>query len=307
MLAGMSTRSLNSTSAVPGCRKSVLADHRRRGGPGNSMSFVSEFSKLLASVDRIAAEYRSREPCASTRIGAPCSIGPEAVRGCQVRPASRRRSADRRATSEQPTDAPVRWGSMKAAVRTTYGPPEVVRLTEVPTPEPGHGEMLVHVRATTVNRTDRGYRAGKPFIIRFFSGLIQPKVQVLGTELFAGTVEASGDNVTSFAPGDRVFGYNERTFGAHAQYMTIPEHGSVRDHPGRLDLRGARAEPRGFALCPCRPPGGQGRRRQRRAHLRRNRRDRFGCGAAGKVPWSDRDRGLRGEHVALVESLGATA
>jgi NADPH:quinone reductase-like Zn-dependent oxidoreductase len=120
---------------------------------------------------------------------------------------------------------------MRAAVRTRYGPPEVVRVTDVPKPEPGRGELLVQVRATTVNRTDRGYRAGKPFIIRFFSGLVRPKVKVLGTE-FAGVVEAVGDDVTSFAPGDRVFGYNERSFGAHAEYMTIPETGSVATIPG---------------------------------------------------------------------------
>jgi len=115
---------------------------------------------------------------------------------------------------------------MKAAVRSTYGPPEVVRVADVPTPEPGPGDLLIRVRATTVNRTDRGYRSGKPLVIRFFSGLIRPKFQVLGTE-FAGTVEMVGDSVTSFVPGDRVFGYNERSFGAHAQYMTIPESGSV--------------------------------------------------------------------------------
>lgn len=127
---------------------------------------------------------------------------------------------------------------MKAAVRTTYGPPEVVRVTDVPMPEPGRDELLVHVEATTVNRTDRGYRAGKPFIVRFFSGVTRPKVQVLGTE-FAGTVEAVGDSVTSFGPGDLVFGYNERSFGAHAQYMTIPERGSVATIPPDLTFQGA--------------------------------------------------------------------
>ena len=102
---------------------------------------------------------------------------------------------------------------------------------DVPKPEPGHGELLVQVHATTVNRTDRGYRAGKPLIIRLFSGLVRPRVAVLGTE-FAGIVEAVGDGVTSFVPGDRVFGYNERSFGAHAEYMTIPEDGSVATIPG---------------------------------------------------------------------------
>jgi NADPH:quinone reductase-like Zn-dependent oxidoreductase len=119
---------------------------------------------------------------------------------------------------------------MKAAVRTRYGPPEVVRVEEVPTPEPGERELLVRVHVTTVNRTDRGYRAGTPFIIRAFSGLVRPKVSVLGTE-FAGVVEAVGGGVTRFAPGDRVFGYNERGFGAHAEYMTMPEDGSVATIP----------------------------------------------------------------------------
>ncbi len=109
---------------------------------------------------------------------------------------------------------------MKAAVRTKYGPPEVVRLEEVDKPTPGDDELLIKVRATTVNRTDCGYRGGKPFPIRFFSGLRRPKVAILGTE-FAGEVEAVGVDVTSYSVGDRVCGYCEGTFGAHAEYMTI--------------------------------------------------------------------------------------
>ncbi len=120
---------------------------------------------------------------------------------------------------------------MKAAVRNRYGPPEVVRVTDVPKPVPGHTELLVQVRATTVNRTDRGYLAGKPPIVRLFSGLIRPRVAVLGNE-FAGVVEAVGDGVTAFAPGDRVFGYSGRTFGAHAEHMTISADGAVATMPG---------------------------------------------------------------------------
>lgn len=108
---------------------------------------------------------------------------------------------------------------MKAAVRTRYGPPEVVRIEEVAKPTAGDNELLVKVHATTVNRTDCGYRGGKPFLIRFFSGL-RPKAAILGTE-FAGQVEAVGNGVTSFRVGDRVCGYCEGTFGAHAEYMTI--------------------------------------------------------------------------------------
>lgn len=124
---------------------------------------------------------------------------------------------------------------MKAAVLTAYGPPESVRVVQMATPEASPGEVLVRVRASTVNRTDVGYRAGTPHIIRVFAGLRRPKYQVLGTE-FAGTVEAVGEGVTSFAPGDRVCGYNEKTFGAHAEFMTIAAEGSITTIPGGLDF-----------------------------------------------------------------------
>lgn len=109
---------------------------------------------------------------------------------------------------------------MKAAVCRRYGPPEVVRLEEVDLPTPGDDQLLVKVRATTVNRTDCGYRGGKPFVIRFLSGLGKPKVPVFGTE-FAGDVVGMGKDVTGFQAGDRVLGWCEGTFGAHAEYMTV--------------------------------------------------------------------------------------
>jgi NADPH:quinone reductase-like Zn-dependent oxidoreductase len=95
---------------------------------------------------------------------------------------------------------------MRAAVRTSYGPPDVVRIAEVDKPTPKDNQVLVKVHATTVNRTDCGFRAGKPFFVRALTGLPRPRVTVLGTE-FAGTVEAVGHSVTSFAVGDRVFGF----------------------------------------------------------------------------------------------------
>lgn len=120
------------------------------------------------------------------------------------------------------SDVLVHSPAMRAAVRTTYGPPEVVSIEDVAEPVPGDGELLVRVRATTVNRTDCGYRGGTPFIIRFLSGLPRPKVAVLGTE-FAGEVEAVGAGVSRFQAGDRVAGYCEGTFGAHAEKMTVAE------------------------------------------------------------------------------------
>jgi NADPH:quinone reductase-like Zn-dependent oxidoreductase len=94
---------------------------------------------------------------------------------------------------------------MKAAVHTRYGPPHVVRISELDKPAATDNEVLVKVRATTVNRTDSGLRAAKPFINRFVTGLRRPRVTVLGNE-FAGEVEAVGRGVTSFKVGDRVFG-----------------------------------------------------------------------------------------------------
>lgn len=95
------------------------------------------------------------------------------------------------------------------------------------------GEVLVKVHATTVNRTDCGFRAAKPFIVRFFAGLIRPRARVLGGE-FAGVVEAVGSGVTSFRIGDRVFGYSEGSWGAHAEYLSIPADGPLATMPANL-------------------------------------------------------------------------
>ena len=123
---------------------------------------------------------------------------------------------------------------MRAAVFNAYGPPDVVHVAEVDKPAPGDDELLVKVHATTVNRTDCAYRSARQFVLRFWTGLSRPtKRPVLGTE-FAGEVEAVGSSVTSFSPGDRVFGYVEGTFGAHAQYLTIPEDGSLAVIPADL-------------------------------------------------------------------------
>jgi NADPH:quinone reductase-like Zn-dependent oxidoreductase len=119
---------------------------------------------------------------------------------------------------------------MKAAVHTRYGPPEVVRIEEVPRPIPGDNDLLVRVHAATVNRTDWGFRAGEPWLVRLFGGLTKPKVTVLGME-FAGVVEATGSAVRSFAVGDRVFGFSEDRWGAHAEYLTIPEDRAVAAMP----------------------------------------------------------------------------
>ena len=117
-------------------------------------------------------------------------------------------------------------------MRTTYGPPEVVHLTDVPAPQVGPGDVRIAVHATTVNRTDCGVRAGHPFFIRAFTGLLRPRAMVLGNE-FAGVVESVGPGVTRFSAGDRVFGYSPR-FGAHADLLSISQDGLVAPVPAGL-------------------------------------------------------------------------
>ncbi len=129
---------------------------------------------------------------------------------------------------------------MKAAVYLRYGRPDVVTVTDVPNPRAAGNDLLVKVVATTVNRTDCGYRAAKPFFVRFLTGLTKPRRTVLGTE-FAGEVESMGPDVTSFEVGDRVFGYLEGPFGAHAEYLTVPEDASVAAIPPNVSFDQAAA------------------------------------------------------------------
>src|SRR5690554_1239129 len=127
---------------------------------------------------------------------------------------------------------------MKAAIYRQYGPPEVVQVATIPTPRPKDDEVLIRVHASTVNRTDCGFRSAQYAISRLFSGLLKPKLPVLGCE-FAGEVTEIGSAVTRFAVGDRVFGFDDAGFGGHAQYKTIRENGPVSAIPEGLGYRDA--------------------------------------------------------------------
>ena len=81
--------------------------------------------------------------------------------------------------------------------------------------------------------------------MRFFTGLIRPRAPVLGNE-FAGVVEAVGGGVTSFEVGDKVFGYNEGRFGAHAEYMSIPADGSLATMPANVTYQEAAPSTEGY-------------------------------------------------------------
>ncbi|WP_405217557.1 NAD(P)-dependent alcohol dehydrogenase [Agrococcus sp. Ld7] len=123
---------------------------------------------------------------------------------------------------------------MRAAVSERYGAPEVVVVRDVPAPVPADGEILIRVDATSVNRTDCAYRAARPFFMRAFTGLRRPRRAVLGTE-FAGEVARVGAAVDRFSVGDRVFGYCEGRFGAHAELLAVRQDSLVATVPDGVD------------------------------------------------------------------------
>ncbi|CCH31683.1 NAD(P)-dependent alcohol dehydrogenase [Actinosynnema sp. NPDC047251] len=103
---------------------------------------------------------------------------------------------------------------MKAATQGAYGGPDVLELTDLPTPTPGDGEVLVRVRAASLNYADWLFLTGTPYVLRLAAGVRRPRNPVRGTDL-AGVVEAVGPGVTAHRPGDEVLGEG---VGAFAEY-----------------------------------------------------------------------------------------
>lgn len=133
---------------------------------------------------------------------------------------------------------------MKAAIRVQYGRPESISIQEVAIPTPKDNEVLVQVFATTVNRTDCAILTGKPFVIRFFSGLFKPRFPSTGTD-FAGKVAAVGKKVSKFRVGDRVWGFNDTGLGSHAQYIAVPENMTMLTIPEGITYEQAAASAEG--------------------------------------------------------------
>jgi NADPH:quinone reductase-like Zn-dependent oxidoreductase len=129
---------------------------------------------------------------------------------------------------------------MKAAVYKNYGPPSTIKIKEVETPTPKDTEILVRVHSSTVNRTDCGMRRAKPFVVRFFTGLLRPRQPISGTD-FAGKIEAVGKKVTAFKVGDRLFGFDDQGLGSHAEYLVISEHDAIAKIPKKIAYKQAAA------------------------------------------------------------------
>ena len=126
---------------------------------------------------------------------------------------------------------------MRAAVYDHYGPPDVLRLMDVPKPAPKDDEVLIKVHASTVNRLDvhtreANRKSGRAVSVmsRLVSGVRGPRQPILGSE-FAGEVEAVGSAVKEFAAGDHVFGNSGLGFGGHAEFMCVPESGRITHMP----------------------------------------------------------------------------
>jgi NADPH:quinone reductase-like Zn-dependent oxidoreductase len=139
---------------------------------------------------------------------------------------------------------------MKAVVYTRYGPPEVLRLADVPKPAPRDREVLVRVHATTVTIGDTIMRSlnlpihgWQKVMGRLILGWRRPRRPILGMEL-AGEIESVGRKVTRFKPGDPIFASTFAVnFGGHAEYKCLPESGVIAIKPANLTYQEAAAVP----------------------------------------------------------------
>lgn len=150
---------------------------------------------------------------------------------------------------------------MKAIVYERYGPPEVLRSEDMEKPVPKENEILIRVRATTVNYGDltaRNFAAIKPgefnmpaplwLPARLSFGLRKPRNKILGSE-FSGEVVAVGNNVTAYKPGDSVFGYRGQRMGCYAEYLCVAEKSMLDVKPAGLSHEAAVCLPYGGIMA----------------------------------------------------------
>ena len=150
---------------------------------------------------------------------------------------------------------------MKAIVYNEYGAPEVLHTEKLEKPVPGDHDLLIRIKATSVNFGDliarkvrylsaRDFHMPSLFLMlaRLDFGLKKPKRKILGSE-FAGVIESIGKEVKQFKPGDRVFGYLGQKMGAYAEYVRMPEHGVLALMPDTLSFEEAAVIPMGAIMA----------------------------------------------------------
>jgi NADPH:quinone reductase-like Zn-dependent oxidoreductase len=150
---------------------------------------------------------------------------------------------------------------MKAIVYSEYGPPDVIQLEEVTKPDPKDNEILIRVCATSVNYGDITARKFSQITpgefnmpaplwlpARISFGWNKPKINILGSEL-AGEIEAVGKEVRKFRPGDQIFAYLGMHMGANAEYVCMPEDGTVALKPANMTFEEACAIPYGGIMA----------------------------------------------------------
>jgi NADPH:quinone reductase-like Zn-dependent oxidoreductase len=135
---------------------------------------------------------------------------------------------------------------VKAVVQDRYGPPGVLRVEDVPVPAPAAGQVRVRVAATSINLSDWEGLTGSPGYARL-GGLRAPRIRTLGSDI-AGTVDAVGERVTRFRPGDEVYGDNLALKGGFAEYAVAPETALAAKPPG-LSFAQAAAIPQAAAIA----------------------------------------------------------
>ena len=139
---------------------------------------------------------------------------------------------------------------MKAITYDRYGPPEVLRIADVPRPEPKEGEVLIRVRAAEATKSDcemRSFRFAVNWFwlpLRLAIGVFRPRRKVLGM-YFAGEVIELGDGVSRLAAGDKVFGASGLGMGAYGEYVAISEQNTIVVKPSNMSYEEAAAVPLG--------------------------------------------------------------
>jgi NADPH:quinone reductase-like Zn-dependent oxidoreductase len=129
---------------------------------------------------------------------------------------------------------------MKGWVHRCYGGPDIVQYEDLPKPVPADDEVIVKVRAASVNPLDWHYMRGKPYVMRMLgSGVGSPKDPLLGVD-FAGVVDSVGKGVTKFKPGDEVFGGRG---GAFSEYVRVRESRNIVMKPANISFEEAAAVP----------------------------------------------------------------